>query len=69
MEERATFDESSDFIKGIRVGNNSAKVYKYEENKYLVILKKYLFGLCYYKKEIVVDDFYTAEDYIRNLKN
>jgi hypothetical protein len=68
LKERATFDESTDFIKGIRVGSNSAKIYKYEEGKFLVVLKKYFFGVCYYRNEIIVEDFFTAEDYIRNLK-
>jgi hypothetical protein len=68
LKERVTFDESTDFIKGIRVGNNSAKIYQYEGNKYLVILKKYIFGFCYSTQEIIVDDYFTAEDYIRNLK-
>jgi|GEM_PF-6962715 len=55
-------------IKGIRVRNHSIKIYQQDDSKYLILLKRYFMGICVSRKQFIVDDYYTAEDYLRNFK-
>lgn len=56
------------FVKGIRVKNQSVRIYETNKSKYLVVHRKYLFGACISYKEEIVDDIYTAEDHLSTLK-
>lgn len=60
--------DNTGFVKGIRVGNVSVKIYYSKENQYLVVRRKYFLGFCYSTKEVIVNDYYTAEDYLSNLE-
>lgn len=59
---------TSGFIKGIRVGNISIKIYYYKEEQYLIIRRKYFLFICYSIKKVIVNDFYSAEDYLNNIE-
>ena len=57
-----------EFVKGLRVGNISIKVYESKEKKYLIVRLRYVLGIPVSKNEMLVDDYEQADDLIRDLK-
>ena len=56
------------FVKGLRVGNISIKIYEGGETNYLVVQTKYFLGFPIYKREMIVDDYEKAEDLVHDLR-
>jgi hypothetical protein len=56
-------EDSDHFFKGIRYGTSSIKIYKCEDESYLVVQKKYIFNYPYLVKRTVFNDRESAEDY------
>jgi hypothetical protein len=60
--------ERANFVKGLRAGNISVKIYKSKDNRYVVVRRRYFLGVLIHKKYCLVDDYESAEDIIRELK-
>jgi len=61
-------DEEGNFLEGLRVRNKSIKIFKSANNKFIVVIKKYFFGIPIRKEKVTVDDYETAEEYMDDLR-
>jgi hypothetical protein len=60
-------EKSSDLIKGLRFGNTSIKIYRYNSERFLVVKKKYFFNRLFSVKRIIFEDKETAEDFANSI--
>jgi hypothetical protein len=60
--------ENKNFVKGLRVGNTSLKIYECSDKNYLVVRRRYFMGIPISSECMVMDNFESAEDLIRELK-
>ena len=61
-------DDKGDFLEGLRVKNKSVKVFKTTGNKFVIVVKKYLWGIPIREEKIIVDNYEIAEEYMEDLR-